>query len=71
MNILKTNRKDKRYQIRASGFTMSFNEQQSVHQKMEKLLEKIPNDSNVELRLSKKAFYEAQIIIRGLFNFWM
>lgn len=65
MNILKPSRKDKRYQIRTSGFTMNFNEQLSVHQKMEKLLEKIPSDSKVELRLSKKTFYEVQIIIRG------
>ena len=54
MNILKTNRKDRRYQMRTSGFTMNFNEQLSVHQKMEKLLEKIPSDSKIELRLSKK-----------------
>jgi hypothetical protein len=65
MNILKSNRKDKKYQIRASGFTMNFNEQLSVHQRMEKLLDKIPSDSKIELRLSKKDFYEAQIIIRG------
>ncbi|MEC7276410.1 MAG: hypothetical protein VXV96_08825 [Bdellovibrionota bacterium] len=65
MNILKPSRKDKRYQIRTRGFTMNFNEQLSVHQKMEKLLEKIPSDSKVELRLSKKNFYDAQIIISG------
>lgn len=65
MSILKQIRKDKRYKIRTSGFSMNFNEQLLVHQKMERLLEKLPSDSKVELRLSKKSFFEAQIIIRS------
>lgn len=65
MSILKTKRGEKKNQIWANGLTLNFNEQLTVHQKMDKLIEKIPKDSRIELKLTKKQFYEAQIIVRG------
>lgn len=65
MSILKSKRREKKYQIKSNGFTLNFNEQLAVHSKMDQLIKKIPKDSKIELKLTKKQCYEAQIIVRG------
>lgn len=58
-------RKNRRYKIKVRGFTLEFKDSLLVQNKLDQLLKSIPKDSQVELNLTKKDFFNAQIIIKG------
>ncbi len=58
-------KKDKRYEIRLRGFSPDFNIQLRLHKEMEKLLERLPKDSKIEMRITKGHSFESQLTIKG------
>ncbi len=65
MKVSKAKRKNRRYQVRISGFHLKFDEQLMLQKGIVRILKKIPQDSKIEFKISKKIFYEAQIFIKG------
>lgn len=58
-------KKDRRYEIRLRGFSPNFKDQLRLHKEMEVLLEKLPEDSRIELSIIKRDSFESQLIIKG------
>ncbi len=65
MNIFRLKEKNKRYKIRTKGVTLDFNQQLTLYRRLERLQDKVPNDSTIELIIGKNDFYEAQLIVKG------
>ena len=55
----------KRYRIQLKGLTLEFNEQLKIYKKIERLLEKIPSDSKIILKITKKEYLEASIQVQS------